>query len=356
MRTPRLSYRENYLRDASFQYPEYIPCRIGIAWPIWNTYREKVERVVARHPLIFRGFKPGSIKYGEKPGILRSNETRYDAFGCLWAFPIRGLQGIVVKHPLENWDQFRDFELPDPDAGIPGESGGMTPWETIYERMEKAKEEGELVVAGMPHGFFFQRLYYLRGFHNLLMDFVRRPPEIYDLVEMLAEYNLELVERLLRFKGIDVFSFGDDLGCQDRMPVSPAVFREFIFPAYKKIFGRIRSAGIHIRLHSDGHVVEVLDQIIESGVTIVNVQDRVNGLDNIARMCRGRVCVDLDIDRQKLMPYGTPEQIRRHVKTAVEKIATKKGGLMFIADLYPPTPPENIEALCQAFEEYMWLN
>jgi len=43
-----LSYRENFLRAIEFKNPEYIPCRVAISWPLWNTYREKLERIVAR--------------------------------------------------------------------------------------------------------------------------------------------------------------------------------------------------------------------------------------------------------------------------------------------------------------------
>jgi len=351
---PRLSFRENYLRAVDFRGPEYIPAHISVFWPLWNTYREKLEEIAIKYEMFF-GFKPGSIEYADKPGLIYIDEYRHDAFGCLWHFNIKGYQGQVVKHPLEDWSKFKDFVFPDPDEGVPVESNGLIPWEEVFEAMDKAKDEGRLVVAGMPHGFFFQRLYYLRGFKNLLSDFIRKPPEIYELVEKLTEYNLALVERFLKFKGIDLFSFGDDLGLQDRMTVSPETFREFIFPAYKKIFGRIRSKGIRVRLHTDGHIMEVADQLIEAGVTILNIQDRINGLENIAKLIKGRTAVDLDIDRQKLIPYGKPDEIKEYIKRVVELLGSKKGGLLMYAEIHPPTPLENIKALAEAFDKYTWL-
>jgi len=59
------------------------------------------------------------------------------------------------------------------------------------------------------------------------------------------------------------------------MPISPRTFRELIFPAYRRIFGCLRGCGIHVYLHSDGHVVEILDQLVEAGVSILNVQDAI---------------------------------------------------------------------------------
>ncbi len=356
VKSPSLSWRENYLRSVEFREPEYIPCRITVMWPLWNTYREKLEEVALKHPAVFPGFKPGSIKYGVKPGILRANRTIRDPFGCVWSFNIEGFQGQVVHHPLENWEDFKKYEMPDPEDGVPIE-GAEKPihWDVVFSSLDKARSEGNLVIASMPHGFFFQRLYYLRGFTNLMKDFIQKPPQIYELIERLTEFNLKLVDKFLSFGRIDVFYFGDDLGTQTRMPISPRTFREFIFPSYAKIFQRIRSLGTHVYLHTDGHVVEVLDQLMEAGADILNIQDRVNGLDNIASMCKGRVCIDLDIDRQYLVPFGKADDIRSYIKGIVELLAMKKGGLMLEAEIHPPTPLENIEAVAKAMEEFMWL-
>jgi len=355
MRTKTISKRENVLRTINFNYPEYIPSYISVFWPLWNIYREQLEEIALRYKDFFGNFKPGTIKYDKRREIIYIDEYRSDAFGCVWHYTIKGYEGQVVKHPLSNWKAFEKYEFPDPDEGVPTESNGIIPWEDIYEKMERAKESGNLVVAGMPHGFFFQRLYYLRGFKNFLVDVVRKPDKFYLLVEKLTEYNYELVKRFLRFKGIDYFSFGDDLGTQDKMTISPKSFREFIFPAYKKIFGLIRSQGIPVRLHTDGHIMEIVDQLIDAGVSVLNIQDRVNGLENIAKIIDNGVAIELDIDRQKMIPYGTPEDIKNYIKHVVDMLARKKGGLMLEAEVHPPTPIENIRAIAEAFEKYMWL-
>ena len=356
VRRASIPWRENYLRAVESRQPEYIPSRIGVMWPLWNTYREKLEEIALRHPLVFPGFKPGSIKYGEKPGVLRANRTLVDPFGCIWSFNIEGFQGQVVKHPLKSWEDFKKYEMPDPEDGVPVEGAEKpVPWNVVFSSLDKARSEGNLVIAGMPHGFFFQRLYYLRGFTNLMKDFIQKPPQIYELIGRLTEFNLKLLDKFLSSGRIDVFYFGDDLGTQTRMPISPRMFREFIFPSYAKIFRKIRSLGVHVYLHSDGHVVEILDQLIEAGVSVLNIQDRVNGLENIASACKGRVCIDLDIDRQYLVPFGKPEDIKRYMKHVVETLALREGGLMLEAEIHPPTPLENIEAVAEAMEECMWL-
>lgn len=52
---------------------------------------------------------------------------------------------------------------------------------------------------------------------------------------------------------------------------------------------------------------------------MINRQDLVNGIDCMAAKFAGKVCIDLEIDRQEVVPPGTPSQIdalfRREVKT-----------------------------------------
>jgi len=354
-RKPSLSFRENFLRAVGFRYPEYIPCFIDILPATWNAYREQLADVALRHPLIFRDFKLENLACRNEAGLLKSKRTFKDPFGCVWIFLIDGLEGQVVKHPLEDWEYFKDFKLPDPEWGLPSMSGELIPWDKVFEGLEEAKRKGDLVVGSMPHSFFFQRLYYLRGFTNLMKDFVKKPQQLYSLIEQLTEYNLELVKKLLEFNDLDIISFGDDLGMQDRLPMSPRVYRELIIPAYRKIFKYVRDKGIHVYLHTDGHILEIVNDLIESGVSILNVESQTNGVENLTNY-RGRVCLDVYVDPQYLLPFGTPSEVKAYVKRMVRFLSLKTGGLIVRAELDPPIKLENIEALCQVMEEIMWLH
>ena len=90
----------------------------------------------------------------------------------------------------------------------------------------------------------------------------------------------------------------------------------------------------------------------ESGVEILNLQDLVNGIDWIAENFRGKLCVEVDIDRQSVTPFGTPAQIDALIRETVTKIATPEGGLCMIYGLYPGVPLENVKALMDAMERY----
>ena len=106
-------------------------------------------------------------------------------------------------------------------------------------------------------------------------------------------------------------------------------------------------------MHSDGDIRLLADDIIDSGVDVINLQDRVNGIDWIARRFRGKTCVELDIDRQFVTRFGTPAEIDALIREETEKIADPAGGLMMIYGMYPGIPLENARALMDAMERYM---
>ena len=116
--------------------------------------------------------------------------------------------------------------------------------------------------------------------------------------------------------------------------------------------GLARDRGVPVHLHTDGYIVDIIPDLIEIGVTDLNPQDLVNGLDNLERLAKGKVHISLDIDRQRITVFGTPEQIDVHIKTCIETLGSPTGGLSLVWGVYPGTPIENIEATVRAMEKY----
>ncbi len=159
------------------------------------------------------------------------------------------------------------------------------------------------------------------------------------------------VERYIEM-GVDVFGLAEDLGAQDRSVLGPRMFRKWIAPAYRRLIEPLQAAGVQAHSHSDGYVMDIIDQLLEVGMTICNIQDLVNGVENIRDTLKGRVCVDLDVDRQSIVPHGTPEEIAELIEHEVRALGSPQGGLMITCGVYPPTPPQNIDAVLTAMEKY----
>jgi hypothetical protein len=345
-----LSERENYLRNASMTGPEWMPCSVSISGASWDLWRGAMEDVVARHPTLFPGFERGKRNFDEWDfgPAHRAGERFTDAWGCVWRSEVNGLEGQVEGHPLDDWSRLDSYRAPDPLAIA---DRGPVDWAQLRRRVEDARERSELTVGGTPHGFLFMRLWYLRGFENLLLDLATDDPRLPRLIELLAEHNRRLIGAWLDI-GVDVMGFAEDLGTQTASIISPAMFAKYIAPVYKALMQPCRAAGAHVALHSDGYIMELMDQFHDCGVTIINPQDLCNGIDDLAREVKGRMCIRLDIDRQKIVPFGTRREIRDLIEEEVRKLGSPAGGLELLVGIYPPTPPENVDALCDAMEEF----
>jgi len=341
-----MNERENYLRAIEFRSPEWIPCTIGFSPITWKTYREALEEIVLRHPLIFRDYKKGDVDFDYLPPVYREKEYFRDNWGCLWYNAQEGLEGQVVENPLADWRALDDYSPPDP---LFKSERGERDWEKIGKEIEERKEEGLLTVGSGER--LFDRLYFLRGFENLMIDFAMDAPQLPRLIEMLLEYEMKLVRKWLEI-GVDIIYFHSDIGTQNALMISPAKFRKYIKPMFKEIFTTCRRAGTHVSFSSDGCLLEIVDDLVECGVSLHDPQLRANGLDGIARAYRGKMCINLDLDRQ-MFPFCKPRDIRQMVKEVVEKLDSPEGGLMLLASIFgADVPLENIEALCQAFEEF----
>jgi uroporphyrinogen-III decarboxylase len=84
---------------------------------------------------------------------------------------------------------------------------------------------------------------------------------------------------------------------------------------------------------------------------MINPQFRANGLDNLERVCKGKIPICLDLDRQ-LFPYGTPYEMKKHVEECVKRLYLPEGGLAINLEIGPDNPLENIKALFEAVNEF----
>lgn len=345
-----LTERENFLRNAAMTGPEWMPIYPVISGASWLQLGKELEEVVARHPVLFPGFQKGLREYPatNEYGWVDIDVDTTDNWGVRWHRNIEGIMGIAYGHPLDDWANLAAYRAPDP---LTQDDWGTRDWVKARADIEADRAAGRWTFGELGHGFLFMRLYDLRGFENLMEDYAADEPQLQALIDLLVDYHRAVVRQYLNI-GVDVISGGDDLGTQTASMVSPATFRKWITPAYKRIFGPARAAGCQVQLHSDGHMIELIDELIDAGVTICNPQDLCNGLQEIKEAVDGRICIRLDIDRQSVVPFGTPHEIHALVEDAVRTLGSPRGGLELIVGIYPPTPPENIDALFTAFEEY----
>jgi hypothetical protein len=319
-----MGVEEERFRAMRFQRPRRIPLSAGILPAAWMKHRRALDEIVARHPAIFGEHKAGTTDYDSVGGTYVEG-SHTDAWGCVWSNKRTGMEAYVTGHPVPTHEAVRKLKAPERDTGF-------------------------------PHGFMYLRLLDLRGFEEAMLDFADEPPELQMLIDVVLEHNVRQARLTLdgmsgRGEKNRIVTFGDDLGMQRGLAIGAEKWRKYLKPCFTRIYEPFKKAGHHVYMHTDGWILDIIPDLAECGVVVLNPQVRANGLDGLSRMCRGKICVDLDLDRQ-LFPFCTPADIDRHVKEAVEKLATQEGGLWLKAEIGPDVPLDNVEAIFSSMERY----
>lgn len=347
-----MTERENTLRAIHFDRPDHVPVSFHINDACWNSYpQEALAELMENHPMLFPKERIPKLPYKpEYKNVARKNHPYIDDWGCLWETTEDGITGTVTGHPLADWNNLRDYHYPDPEIcmGI-----GPVDWQAEQKRIQEDKAAGRLTMAGLRHGHTFLQVCDIRGYENVIYDMEDEEPELSDLLDKIVDFNMVIIQKYLDMD-VDIISYAEDLGMQLGPMLSPKNFEKYFSPLYDRMMEPAVKKGTIIHMHSDGDIRLLLPYLLRSGVGIINLQDQVNGISWIEENVKGKVCIDLDMDRQKVTPFGTKEQIRELVREEITRLGTREGGLMLTYGLYPGIPLENIKALMDAIEEYAW--
>jgi uroporphyrinogen-III decarboxylase len=239
----------------------------------------------------------------------------------------KGILGQVKGHPLEDWNALKTYRFPRPPK----------------------LERKYLTGSGCN---LFERMQWLRGFENLLIDLVTKRKEVYYLRDEIIRYNLEVIRESIEFD-VDGISFSDDWGTQNGLMIRPSLWREFFKLAYKKMFDEVKKAGKHILFHSDGYIMDIIPDLIELGVDVLwEAELQVNGIDVLAEKFGGKICFLGNLDTQRILPFGSVEEVKNHAIHAIQALGNYDGGFIGDCEIHPDIPLCNVRAMFEAFMKY----
>lgn len=281
-----------------------------------------------------------------------------DEWGIGWRKPIKdGHYFDMMSYPMSGETKLSDlenFNWPNPldDARI----------NHFTKHIEYVKGQGDyaFVLHGVTSGMLEMALR-LRGFEGLFMDFVLEPGLVSGILDRVLEIKMAYWEKVLKLVGKEILVAieVDDLGTQNSLLISPDMYRKFIKPRHKKLFAHIKKHAPHIKVffHSCGAVKPLIPDLIESGVDILNpVQVSAKDMDTKElKKDFGDMLTFWGggIDTQRILPFGSPEEVRDEVKRRINDLAPG-GGFVFntIHNIQADVPPENLEAMFETLEQY----
>jgi uroporphyrinogen decarboxylase len=229
-----------------------------------------------------------------------------DAFGVVWNRSVDRDIGDV-ENPQLSEPTLSGYTFPDPlddrfFANIPSQL------ETYGDRFRVFRIGFSL----------YERAWTLRGVERLMMDFFDNPEFLHELLRSIADYNIAQIEKALSYD-IDAVYFGDDWGQQQGLLMGPQLWREFIYPELKRMYGVVRDAGKRVFIHSCGDVDELFDDLVEIGLNCFNpFQPEVMDVAALIPQYRGRLTFHGGLSTQRTLPYGSPEDVRAESRALLE--------------------------------------
>ncbi len=138
-------------------------------------------------------------------------------------------------------------------------------WSDALAQCEDIRSRGKLAMAHMSTGIF-EQMHHLMGFEDALMSFYIDPDATKGLIDLICNWKLRYIEILVEKLHPDAILFHDDWGSKQTLFMSPEIWREFLKPAYTKIYGLMNEnniIGIH---HSDSFLEPIVQDIVDVGI------------------------------------------------------------------------------------------
>jgi len=346
-----MTNRENFIRVIKRDSPAFVPFVFELSPALLHKFREKTGRED------YSEYYDFPIRYVSLPPTQHMPDYMpyfpnfpKNAFVDEWGVGYRpGSMEHFTEflHPMASFtspEQVWEFPLPDVLADYR--------WEAMQKQVDDFKSRGYATAFDAVQ--VFEWAWYLRGLDNLLVDMLSDEDMASACLDRMCDIQAKIAAKAAA-SGVDCVLFGDDVGTQRSMMMSPSCWREWIKPTTAKVIAAAKGVNPNVFAfyHSDGVIYDVIDELIEIGVDVLNpVQPECVDPYVLKEKYGDRLSFWGTVGTQTTMPFGTPDEVRRLVGERIE-IVGKGGGLVIAPThmLEPEVPYENVEALVKAVRE-----
>jgi hypothetical protein len=324
------------------------------------TSRDLIRRVLAHdHParigLTFSAFR-GEARVCDTVGAGPSADPAFqekrwvddeggecwnDEWGCTWRrIPGKTLGGESIDAPLRTWADLDTYRLPSLDDPARYEAAAR-----VFEQHPDHYRLGSISACS------FNAARYLRRMETYLLDCAAQPEQVMQLNRLVSDLVLREVDRYAEI-GADGVFFCEDWGTQDRLLVSPAMWRAMFRPDFGRLLTHAHARGLTVWMHSCGCIADIVPDLVDLGMDVLQFdQPDLHGIDHLAEF-HDRVTFWCPVDIQKTLQSGRETTIRAKAREMVDRLG-RGGGL--IAKDYPDDFSLGTDPLWQhwAYEEFL---
>ncbi len=230
----------------------------------------------------------------------------------------------------------------------------------LEAQAREIKKNTDCAILGSFGGNFLETGHTLFGYQEFMERLILNKSFIEYFLSKLEEKYLEEIERYLNRVGkyIDIIVLGDDYGTQEDLQISIEMFRQLFKPHLKALCDFIEEkSDVYIFLHSCGAVSKLIPDLINAGIQILNpVQTSAKGMS--PELLKKKFGKDIvfwggGCDTQRILPFGTLEEVENDVKKRID-IFAPEGGFVFAAihNIQQEVSPEKCLRLFDTARDY----
>ena len=266
--------------------------------------------------------------------------------------PIFNFLGGHGRASLNQGGVFADCESVSEVDAFPWPDAANCDFTGTMAAIDRAVEAGQAVLSGTWSSFFHDVCDFF-GMENYFVKMYTDPEVVTAVTEHVVDFYLRANEMLFPRAGekIDAFFFGNDFGSQLDLLVSPELFDKFIMPYFVRFTEQAHRHGLKVVLHSCGSIDRVIPRLIDAGVEALHpIQALAAHMDaeSLSKKYNGKIVFMGGVDTQRLLPFGTPRQVRDEVR----RLRSLFGPNYIVSpsheSLLPNVPPENVAAMAEA--------
>lgn len=333
---------ERVQRCLEFRGPDRAPRELWTLPWVHQSAKAELDDLLRRFPIDFCDVP--ALAAGDRcQGTPDVKGVYTDAWGSVWSAQEDGVIGEVKGPPLADWSALAHY-------APPWETIRRGTWDAAQRVCEENRRTGRKFMKVVTSIRPFERIQFLRGSENVYLDLGEESPELLLLIEMVHEFALEELGRWLELD-CDGVMFLDDWGAQRSLLISPKQWRTLFKPLYREYCLRIHRAGKKAFFHSDGYIIDILEDLVEVGIDAVNAQLFCMDIEELGRRFKGRITFWGEIDRQWVLPFGKPVDVHGAVARVRWALDDGSGGVIAQCEWGKLNPPANIAAVFEAWSQ-----
>lgn len=192
-------------------------------------------------------------------------------------------------------------------------------WEPILKELEDINRNETLVMAYASQGIF-ERLHFLMGFEDTLVNLMTEPEAMIDLCAAIGEHRYEFYKLIVEKIKPDIFLIHDDWGTKTNMFMHPDIWRKIIKPHYVKAYQYLHDNGVIIMHHADSFMEQIVEDMVELHIDIWQGVIPQNNIVAIQKQLNGRMALMGGLDAAIIdRPDSTEEEIRKETRRVLEE-------------------------------------